>query len=128
MSTDHIMVTTSYSNPRGPYQDKLLDRSHPHEIQPKYSDEQADEPVSREHILRRESGQGNIRFPVQLTTSRISNLTRLIHTLVIWCDHTYIVGSYWSDRRRCSLSLSLIVDTHTRVPGMIFEKRGLSTR
>ena len=59
------MVTTSYSNPRGSYQDKLLDRSnyprtwgtHPHEIQPKYGDEQADEPISREHFLRRESGQ-----------------------------------------------------------------------
>ena len=29
-------------------------------------------------------------FPVQLTTSRIGNLTRLIHTLVICDDHTYI--------------------------------------
>ena len=39
------------------------------------------EPVSRDQILRRERGQGNIIFPVQLTTSRIGNLTRLIHTL-----------------------------------------------
>ena len=29
-------------------------------------------------------------FPVQLTTSRIGNLTRLIHTLAICDDHTYI--------------------------------------
>ena len=31
-------------------------------------------------------------FPVQLTTSRIGNLTRLIHTLAIYvmCDNTYI--------------------------------------
>ena len=41
------------------------------------------EPVSRDQILRRERGQGNIHFPVPLTTSRIGNLTRLIHTLAI---------------------------------------------
>ena len=31
-------------------------------------------------------------FPVQLTMSRIGDLTRLIHTLAIYsmCDHTYI--------------------------------------
>ena len=29
-------------------------------------------------------------FPVQLTTSRIGNLTRLIHTLAISDDYTYI--------------------------------------
>ena len=44
------------------------------------------EPVSRDQIiLRRERGTGkNIRFPLQLTTtkSRISNFTRLIHTLL----------------------------------------------
>ena len=40
------------------------------------------EPVSRDQILRHARGQGNIIFPVQLTTSRIGNLTRLIHTLL----------------------------------------------
>ena len=40
------------------------------------------EPVSRDQILRRARGQGNIIFTVQLTTSRIGNLTRLIHTLL----------------------------------------------
>ena len=41
------------------------------------------EPVSRDQILRREREQGNTRiFPVQLTT-RIDNLARLIHTLVL---------------------------------------------
>ena len=34
------------------------------------------EPVSRDQILRHARGQGNIIFPVQLTTSRIGNLTR----------------------------------------------------
>ena len=37
------------------------------------------EPVSQDQILRREQrGQGNIHFPVQLTTNRVANLTRLI--------------------------------------------------
>ena len=40
------------------------------------------EPDSRDQILRHARGQGNIIFPVQLTTSRIGNLTRLIHTLL----------------------------------------------
>ena len=40
------------------------------------------EPVSRDQILRHARGQGNIIFSVQLTTSRIGNLTRLIHTLL----------------------------------------------
>ena len=40
------------------------------------------EPVSRDQILRHARGQGNIIFPVQLTTGRIGNLTRLIHTLL----------------------------------------------
>ena len=36
--------------------------------------------------------QGNIIFPVQLTTSRIGNLTRLIHTLLyVMTIHTYIL-------------------------------------
>ena len=48
------------------------------------------EPVSRDQILRHARGQGNIIFPVQLTTSRIGNLTRLIHTLAICDDPTYI--------------------------------------
>ena len=39
-------------------------------------------PVSRDQILRRERGHVYIIFPVQLTTSRICNLTRLIHTLL----------------------------------------------
>ena len=41
------------------------------------------ETVSRDQVLRRERGLGIIIFPVQLTTSRIGNLTRLILTLAI---------------------------------------------
>ena len=49
------------------------------------------EPVSRDQILRHVRGQDSIFiFPVQLTTSRIGNLTRLIHTLLLCDDHTYI--------------------------------------
>ena len=50
------------------------------------------EPVSRDQILRHARGQGNIIFPVvQLTTSRIGSLTRLIHTLLyVMTIHTYI--------------------------------------
>ena len=50
----------------------------------------ATEPVSRDQILRRKWGQGKCIFPVQLTTSRIGNLTRLILTLAVCGDHTYI--------------------------------------
>ena len=49
------------------------------------------EPVSRDQILRHARGQGNIIFPVQMTTSRIGNLTRLIHTLIyVMTVHIYI--------------------------------------
>ena len=33
------------------------------------------EPVSRGQVLRRERGQGNVKFPVHLATSRIGNHT-----------------------------------------------------
>ena len=47
------------------------------------------EPLSRDQIIRCERGQGNIHFPChQLTTSRIGNLTRLIHTFALRDDHT----------------------------------------
>ena len=66
------------------------------------------EPVSRDQILRHARGQGNIIFPVQLTTSRIGNLTRLIHTLLyVMTIHTYIHISKPSDvgtRVRISVS------------------------
>ena len=41
-----------------------------------------DEPVSRDQILRHERRRKIFIFPVQLTTSRIGNLTPLIHTLL----------------------------------------------
>ena len=63
------------------------------------------EPVSRDQILRHARGQGDIHFPVQLTTSRIGNLTRLIHTLLYVMTihtyiHTYIVSVFGLPYRR----------------------------
>ena len=47
------------------------------------------EPVSRDQILRHAQGQGNIIFPVQLTTSRIGNYPVDPYS-AICDDHTYI--------------------------------------
>ena len=52
------------------------------------------EPVSRDQLLRREWGQGNIHFPCSADHEQdwqpSALLTRLIYTLVICDDHTYI--------------------------------------
>ena len=62
-----------------------------HQIQPEYGDEQADavqdcrNRLARPNYQARANGdRGIFIFPVQLTTSRIGNLTRLIHTLAIY--------------------------------------------
>ena len=48
------------------------------------------EPVSLDQILRHVRKQGIFICPVQLTTSRIANLTQLIHTLLyVMTIHTY---------------------------------------
>ena len=51
------------------------------------------EPVSRSQILMGANADREIFiFPVQLTTSRIGNLTRLIHTLAVCVAiYTYIL-------------------------------------
>ena len=60
------------------------------------------EPVSRDQILRHARGQGNTMFPVQITTSRIGNLTRLIHTLLyVMTIHTYIHTAVTRHRMNC---------------------------
>ena len=68
-----------------------------HQIQPEYGDvmltrDGTAESFSRDQILRHARGQGNIIFPVQLTTSRIGNRTRLNHTTLqyVMTIHTYI--------------------------------------
>ena len=65
-----------------------------HQIQPEYGDKQADAARDYRNRLARPNPQARTRtgkysfFPVQLTTCRIGNLTRLIHTLPICDDHT----------------------------------------
>ena len=83
------------------------------------------EPISRDQILRHARGQGNIIFPVQLTTSRIGNLTRVIHTLLyVMTIHTYsclrgVVSIrehfQWNTRQSPSLKCNTVL---TRVPLM----------
>ena len=46
--------------------------------------------ISRDEILRRERDREICIFPVQLTTSRMGNLTRLIHTLLYVFTIDYI--------------------------------------
>ena len=63
------------------------------------------EPVSRDQILRHARGQGNTISPFQLTTSRIGNLTRLIHTLLyVMTIHTYIHRAVFMGTKSCTKS------------------------
>ena len=77
-----------------------------HQIQPEYGDERADAGRNCRTRLARPNSQArtadreilffpvSIYFPVQLTTSRIGDLTRLIHTLAVCVTiHTYIKKS-----------------------------------
>ena len=57
------------------------------------------EPVSRDQNLRREWGKENNIFPVQLTTSRIGNLTRLILTFDICDNHTSLHQPEYGDEQ-----------------------------
>ena len=60
-----------------------------HQIQAEYRDEQADAGRDGETKFPGSIGDRELLiFPVQLTTSRIGNLTRLIHTLAICDDHS----------------------------------------
>ena len=53
------------------------------------------EPVSRDQILRPKRGQGKTIFPVQLTTSKIGNLTEFILTLLnVMTIHKPMMYSY----------------------------------
>ena len=54
------------------------------------------EPVSRDQILKRERGEGNIHFPCSADHEQdwqpYTNLTPLIPTLAICDDHTCILA------------------------------------
>ena len=71
-----------------------------HQIQPEYGDERADAGRNCRTRLARPNSQARtadreiLFFPFQLTTSRIGDLTRLIHTLAVCVTiHTYIKKS-----------------------------------
>ena len=71
-----------------------------HHIQFEYGDEQVDATglpnSSREtKCLGANKVRDKFVFPVQLTTSRIGSLTRLILTLAIYDDHSY-THKWWS--------------------------------
>ena len=69
-----------------------------HQIQPEYGDEQADAGrdcrtrLARPNNSQARTGTGKYSFsPVQMTTSRIGNVTRLIHAHAICVAiHTYL--------------------------------------
>ena len=70
-----------------------------HQIQSEYGDEQVDSGQDCRTRLARPNSQARTRtgkyfFPIQLTTSRIGSLTRLIHTLAMCDDHTYILHGH----------------------------------
>ena len=73
-----------------------------HQLQPEFGDEQADTGRDCQTNPSRETkfsgaygDRGIFIFPVQLTTSRIANHNRLIHTtlLYVMTIHTYILLS-----------------------------------
>ena len=76
-----------------------------HQIQPECGDEQADVGTGLPNTSReiKFSGANGDReefmFLVQLTTSRIGNLTRLIPTLAICDDHTLSMLSFEHNQR-----------------------------
>ena len=64
-----------------------------HQIQPEYGDEQAGAdgtagPVSRDQILRRERGQGNIHFPCSADHVQDWQPYRVDPYFCYMCDHT----------------------------------------
>ena len=71
-----------------------------HQIQPEYGDEQADAGRDCRTPLSRPNSQARTRtgkLVFQLTTSRIGNLTRLMHTLAI-CVTIHITNLFFFNR------------------------------
>ena len=64
------------------------------------------EPLSRDQILRRGHVQGNLIFPVQVTTSRIGNFTRLILTPAVF-DDTHSIRVWTMDGGHSSRNILL---------------------
>ena len=79
-----------------------------HQIQPEYGDEQADAgrdcrtrlaPSRKTKLSGANADREIFIFPVQLTTSRIDNLIRLIHTLAIYVTIHTLMSSRMSPRK-----------------------------
>ena len=69
--------------------------------------DRAAEPVSPDQILRHERGQGNVNFfPVQLTTCRTSNLSRLVHSLAICVTIYTYIHTYTHSSLTCTDAVS----------------------
>ena len=67
-----------------------------HQIQPEYGDEQADagpdcRTVSRDQILRRERGQGNVNFPCSADHEQDWQPYPVDPYSCYMCDHIYLV-------------------------------------
>ena len=87
-----------------------------HQVQPEYEDEQADAGRDcRTRLARPNSGANGNRemsiFSVQLTTSRIGNLTRLILVLAICDDYTYL-HAYMAVVTRMPERLTMVIMNH----------------
>ena len=74
-----------------------------HQTQPEHRDEQADAGRDCRTRLARPNSQAQTRIPVQLTTSRIGNLTWLILTLAICDDHTKHVQHVYITLVNCNM-------------------------
>ena len=91
--------------------------------------------VSRDQILRRERGQGNMFiFPFQLTTSRIDSLTWLIHTLLyVMTTHTYIhaycqcTNKKWM-RGKCTIRCSNYLEDYCTCTGELSAVNAVGTQ
>ena len=81
------------------------------------------EPVSRDQILRRERGQGNWNFPVQLTTSRIGHHTGWWPVCYRWWPYLHV-----HSKRSSVQPAALEVRARTSRRAMPFSSRSVGER
>ena len=100
-----------------------------HQIQPEYGDGQADagretaEPISRDQILKRERGQGNIIFPCSADHEQDWQPYPVDPYSCYVCDHTYVsVTIHWEAQMlRLERTLSFVY----RVQGYFPSRRAV---
>ena len=96
-----------------------------HQIQPEFGDNQADarrdlpNPYRENKFSGANGARKTFTFPVQLTTSRIGNLTRLILTLAIRDDHSYMhtLCGTAAHHRRTSTGAAIVLKISNRNEG-----------